>query len=117
MEHSTDSSGITRCLPPCHIKSQPCVTCKNYNYKNIQSNIKPLTWEWELTLSSQDRNHEGNNRFDHNRISCLYKKGKQKKKNITMTIVDYQCIVIYICGSVGLPLDKYTKNRQMKMRS
>ena len=56
------------------------------------------------------------NRFDHNRINCLHKKGKQKRKNITRTIVDYQCIVIYICGSVGIPLDKYT-NRQLKIGS
>ena len=46
-----------------------------------------------------------------------YIKRVNKRKNITMTIVDYQCIVIYICGSVGIPLDKYTKNRQLKMRS
>lgn len=56
------------------------------------------------------------NRFDHNRFSCLYK-NKQTRKNITMTIVDYQHIVIYICGYVGILLNKYTKNRQLKMRS
>ena len=46
-----------------------------------------------------------------------YIKRVNKRKNITMTILDYQRIVIYMCGSVGLPLDKYTTNRQMKMRS